>query len=87
MFGDAEPSLSAVLWPASADLDDARLDLAVGAANETLPDYARVRRWTRARGAFDAGSGFATNNGRPQRAAIWQAHRDALGHSPHGADA
>ena len=87
VFGDAEPSLSAVLWPASADLDDARLDLAVGAANETLPDYARVRRWTRARGAFDAGSGFATNNGRPQRAAIWQAHRDALGHSPHGADA
>jgi len=82
VFGDAEPSLSAVLWPSSRDRDDSQLQGAVDAANATLPDYARVQRWTRARAAFDADSGFATSNGRPQRAAIWKAHRDSLTQLP-----
>jgi long-chain acyl-CoA synthetase len=84
VFGDAEPSLSAVLWPSSRDRDDSQLQDAVDAANATLPDYARVRRWTRARAAFDADSGFATSNGRPQRAAIWQAHCESLTQLPDG---
>jgi long-subunit acyl-CoA synthetase (AMP-forming) len=84
VFGDAEPSLSAVLWPSSRDGDDSQLQGAVDAANATLPDYARVRRWTRACAAFDADSGFATSNGRPQRAAIWKAHRDSLTQLPNG---
>jgi len=82
VFGDAEPALSAVLWPSSRDGDDSQLQDAVDAANATLPDYARVRRWTRARAAFDVDSGFATSNGRPQRAAIWKAHRDSLTQLP-----
>jgi long-subunit acyl-CoA synthetase (AMP-forming) len=85
VFGDAEPSLSAVLWPSSRDGDDSQLQGAVDAANATLPDYARVQRWTRARAAFDADSGFATSNGRPQRAAIWKAHRDCLTRLPDAA--
>jgi long-chain acyl-CoA synthetase len=32
----------------------------------------------RARRAFDAASGMATANGRPQREAIFHAHADAL---------
>ena len=52
------------------------------AANAGLPDYARVRHWVRARAAFDTDAGLATANGRPQRAAIEQLHRDALaGHA------
>ena len=51
---------------------------AVDATNATLPDYARIQRWTRARENFDALSGMATANGRPQRATIWQRHADAL---------
>jgi hypothetical protein len=35
-------------------------------------------RWTRGRADFSAATGLATANGRPQRAAIWQAHADAL---------
>lgn len=78
VFGDGEPALAAVLWPLATGATDAQLQAAVDAANAGLPDYARVARWVRARAAYSAGSGLATANGRPQRAAIWRAHADAL---------
>lgn len=78
VYGDAQPALSAVLWPVHIHSSDAALQAAVDAANATLPDYARVQRWVRGRESFDAPSGMATANGRPQRAAIWQRHADAL---------
>jgi long-subunit acyl-CoA synthetase (AMP-forming) len=78
VFGDGEPELGAVLWPTRADVGDRALQAAVDAANDTLPDYARVAHWVRGRGAFDASAGFATANGRPQRAAIWRAHAEAF---------
>jgi long-subunit acyl-CoA synthetase (AMP-forming) len=78
VFGEAQPALSAVLWPVRPDTDDTALQAAVDATNATLPDYARIQRWVRGRAAFDTSSGLATANGRPQRPAIWQAHADAL---------
>lgn len=78
VFGDGEPALSAVLWPTRPDLPDTALQAAVDAANDTLPDYARIERWLRGRADFSAASGLATANGRPQRAAILQMHADAL---------
>ncbi|RVT52220.1 AMP-binding protein [Rubrivivax albus] len=75
VFGDGEPALSAVLWPTNARAD---LQAAVDAANATLPDYARIARWTRGRAAFDPSTGLATANGRPQRPAIASLHADAL---------
>ncbi|WPG40923.1 AMP-binding protein [Variovorax sp. EBFNA2] len=78
VFGDAQPALCAVLWPVRADAPDAQLQAVVDAANATLPDYARIQRWARGRASFDAASGMATANGRPQRAAILQLHADAL---------
>jgi hypothetical protein len=77
-MGDGEPALSAVLWPTRPDLTDAALQAAVDAANATLPDYARLARWTRGRAAFDASTGLATANGRPQRAAIRTLHATDL---------
>jgi long-subunit acyl-CoA synthetase (AMP-forming) len=79
VFGDGRPALSAVLWPTNAAAGDGALQAAVDAANASLPDYARVATWVRGRAAFDAGSGLATANGRPQRDAIRHAHADALG--------
>lgn len=76
VYGDGEPSLWAVLWPVQEGTPDAALQAAVDAANTTLPDYARIRRWTRGRAAFSAETGYATTNGRPQRAAILAAHAD-----------
>ena len=78
VLGDGEPALSAVLWPVSPVIDDAVLQAAVDAANATLPDYARIDRWTRGRAAFDPSTGLATANGRPQRGAIAALHADAL---------
>lgn len=78
VFGDGAPALGAVLWPLRTELPDAALQAAVDSANAGLPDYAQVRHWVRGRAAFDAATGMATANGRPQRAAIAQLHADAL---------
>jgi len=78
VFGEAQPALSAVIWPLRADETDAALQADIDAANATLPDYARVVHWTRGRADFNAGSGMATSNGRPRREAIWELHADAL---------
>lgn len=79
VFGDGQPALCAVLWPLPG-AGPAELQQAVDAANAGLPDYARVAHWVRGTRPFNAASGLATANGRPQRAAIFQAHADALLH-------
>ena len=79
VFGEAQPALQAVLWPLRPEVPDAALDAAVASANATLPDYARIARWVRARAPFTAEAGLATANGRPRREAIQLLHADALG--------
>jgi long-chain acyl-CoA synthetase len=79
VFGDAQPALSAVIWPTTPTLTDAALQASVDAANAALPDYARVHRWVRCVVAFSAATGLATANGRPQRQAVLAMHADALG--------
>jgi long-subunit acyl-CoA synthetase (AMP-forming) len=78
VFGDGQPALAAVLWPARADTSDDDLAQAVARANARLPDYARVASWRRGRSPFTAGSGMATADGRPRREAIARLHADAL---------
>jgi long-subunit acyl-CoA synthetase (AMP-forming) len=78
VFGEAQPALSAVLWPLRPDASDAQLQAAVQAANAGLPDYARIGHWVRARADFSPATGLATANGRPQRTAIFDHHADAL---------
>lgn len=75
VFGDGQPTLSAVLWPSHPDVN---LDAAVAAANAQLPDYARIGHWTQARAAFNADTGLSTPNGRPRRAAILALHASHL---------
>ena len=79
VFGEGQSALSAVVWPLTPLLPDAEIEAAVQSANATLPDYARVARWVRARAPFSAQSGLATPNGRAQREAILALHADALG--------
>ncbi len=78
VFGDGQPALCAVLWPLHPGVDDRALQGAVDAANASLPDYARVTRWLRARLPFTAEAGMATANGRPRRHAVLQQHADVL---------
>lgn len=76
--GDGRPALEAVLWPARAAIDDDALARAIERANADLPDYARVRRFVRARLPFTAEAGMCTANGRPQRRAIEAVHAAAF---------
>jgi long-chain acyl-CoA synthetase len=82
VFGEAQPALSAVIWPLRPEASDAQLDAAVQASNNALPDYARIGHWVRARAEFTAATGLATANGRPQRQAIFDQHADALDQTP-----
>ena len=77
VFGDGEPALWAVIWPAGDHVSDVVIQAAVDAANTSLPDYARVAMWQRARAPFTAESGQSTPNGRPQRPAIHHLHAAA----------
>jgi long-chain acyl-CoA synthetase len=77
VFGDGQPQLTAVLWPARADASERALAEAVAKANARLPDYGRIGHWLRGRAPFTAASGMATANGRPRREAIARVHREA----------
>jgi len=71
VFGDARPYLVAAIVPLCAQLGHEALQAAVDRVNESLPDYARVRRWIVAE-PFTPENGLATANGRARRDAIWQ---------------
>jgi long-subunit acyl-CoA synthetase (AMP-forming) len=66
VFGEARPHLAAVVVPRHRD----GVAAAVAAANEALPDYARVRAWIEADEPFTAANGLATANGRIRRDVI-----------------
>jgi long-subunit acyl-CoA synthetase (AMP-forming) len=75
VFGEGRPRLCAVLV-ASPGASDAAIAEQVGAANERLPDYARIEQWIRAAAPFGADNGLATANGRARREAIWNTYRE-----------
>ncbi|MCL2345065.1 MAG: AMP-binding protein [Desulfobulbus sp.] len=66
--GEAQAALSAVLAPRPGVSDD-DIAAAVAAANQRLPDYARIGQW-QCSPPFSPANGLATGNGRPLRAAI-----------------
>jgi long-subunit acyl-CoA synthetase (AMP-forming) len=75
VFGEGRPRLCAVLV-APAALSDAAIAAQIGAANERLPDYARVVEWVRADAPFAPHNGLATANGRVRREAVWARYRE-----------
>ena len=74
--GEAQSALSAVLVPLPGQ-SEASLQRAVGRANETLPDYARIGGWVAA-APFTFLNGMATGNGRPVRSTILNHYAAAL---------
>jgi long-subunit acyl-CoA synthetase (AMP-forming) len=77
VFGEARPRLCALLVPA-AGASAAAVDAQVRAANERLPDYARIGAWLPADEPFTPANGLATANGRARRERIWQAYGTRL---------
>ncbi|OWT74685.1 MULTISPECIES: AMP-binding protein [unclassified Achromobacter] len=78
VFGEAQPSLGAVVWPAPG-ATDIEVQSAIDEANAALPDYARIGNWMRARAPFSADAELATANGRPRRDRIFSLHHDLFG--------
>lgn len=63
VYGDAQPSLSAFVVPASPD---ANIEIAIQAANKTLPDYAQIKDFQIVP-PFTVQNGMLTGTGRPRR--------------------
>ena len=72
VFGEARPWNAAVIVPRplpNADMANAVAE-AIAAANQLLPDYARVGKWITAGEPFTLHNGLLTSNGRLRRSEI-----------------
>ena len=78
VYGEALPGNHALLWPHEPDCPDEQLAAAVAQANEALPDYAQVHRWSRLEHPFTPANGLLTANGRPRRDAIVERYHAQL---------
>ena len=78
VFGEAREHNVAIIQPALANITDKLINTCVGAANELLPDYARIHAWVRADAAFSEENGMLTASGKPRRDAVWAHYRSRL---------
>ncbi|MBA4502995.1 AMP-binding protein [Marinobacterium sp. 3-1745] len=76
LYGEARPFNCALIHAPSLNND--QLDAHLARINARLPDYARVRQWTRPEISMRKQSGLYTLNGRPRRAAIATHFADTL---------
>lgn len=74
VFGEARPHAVALVVATRAEVTDPQLGAAIDAANARLPDYARVRRWTRLPQPFTFADGSLTANGRVRRDMVRARH-------------
>ncbi|HXH71650.1 MAG TPA: AMP-binding protein, partial [Mariprofundaceae bacterium] len=77
VFGEAKSYNVAVIQPRQG-ADAQAVMAAVAAANDRLPDYARVSRWVTAREPFSVGNGQWTGTGRPRRGEIERSYAAEL---------
>jgi long-subunit acyl-CoA synthetase (AMP-forming) len=75
VFGEALEYNVAIIQPTAAGIPDAALNARVAAANELLPDYARIHQWLRTDTAFSSANGLLAASGKPRRDAVWAHYR------------
>jgi acyl-CoA synthetase (AMP-forming)/AMP-acid ligase II len=75
VFGEARENNVAIIEPAAAEIPDTTIEARVTAANELLPDYARIHDWLRSDAAFSSANGLLTATGKPRRDAVWTHYR------------
>ena len=78
VFGEARPHASALISPASASINTARIERAIIAANNELPAYAQIRHWALLPQPLSFADGLLTANGRPRREAIAAHYRAVI---------
>lgn len=77
VFGEARPYNCAVIV-AAASASTQAIETAIAAANQLLPDYARVYAWILATEPFSAANEFATANGRLRRDCVFNAYAQRI---------
>ncbi|MFU8765288.1 MAG: AMP-binding protein [Haliea sp.] len=70
VLGDDRPWCIALVCPTDNNCSDSAIVASIAAANERLPDYARVRDWVRLQQPLTAANALLTANGRPRRELI-----------------
>jgi len=77
VYGEAKPFNVAVIVPNSTAV---RQDIAASIikANQTLPDYAQIKKWVLAKEAFSPKNGLTTANFRLKRAEIYQEYHSEI---------
>ncbi|MFK7732559.1 MAG: AMP-binding protein [Pseudomonadales bacterium] len=77
VFGEAESHLSAVVVSA-LNYDCINLQTLIRKRNESLPDYAQIKKWVLADAPFKSENGLLTANGKPKRDAIFAHYKQSL---------
>lgn len=67
IFGDQRPYCIALIWTQNKQFKKADIDASLSVANQTLPDYAKVKAWIRLPVPLSYGAGTLTVNGKPMR--------------------
>ncbi|GLX84078.1 long-chain acyl-CoA synthetase [Thalassotalea loyana] len=67
VFGDAQPSLVALVSPINRELTNEFIATVINKVNQSLPDYARIKHFHTLEQPLSIESGQLTSNGRPKR--------------------
>ena len=78
VFGEGREHNVAIIQPAVPGLADELINTCVTAANDLLPDYARIHDWLRADAGFRVDNGLLTASGKTCRDAVWRHYRSRL---------
>jgi long-subunit acyl-CoA synthetase (AMP-forming) len=78
VFGENRPWNIAIVTPQTDATTAGQIDAAIVAANEALPQYARIAGWIKADEAFSVANGMLTANGRIRRAQIFKHYCDQI---------
>lgn len=79
VFGDARPYCVALIANDDTALSEEQLQNLIDKANQTLPDYARIKRWQTLPALLSMQEGLYTANGRPRRQHIAERFGELIG--------
>lgn len=78
VFGDTRPFCVALLSPRNPDVTDREIQQILDSVNQSLPDYARIKKWQRLDKSISSQQKLITENGRPKRHSIYTHYQQQI---------
>lgn len=78
VIGDNQEFCSAIIFPSSPEITPGQLIYDINFVNQSLPDYARIKKFIIAREAFTPTNQLVTDNGRLRRNNILKSYSNAV---------